>query len=164
MIAADRLVQQICAATCAEREADDGTLIRRFHERRDEDAFAELVRRHGPMVLGSCRRVLGDDHAAEDAFQATFLLLARRAVRLTRPGSLAGWLYATAVRVARAARRGEMRRRQREQQVVRPEMESPDDLTWREIRQIIDREIAHLPEAYRQPLILCYLQDLPQAE
>src|SRR5204863_2164426 len=103
-------------------------------------------------------------HAAEDAFQATFLLLARRAARLTRPGSLAGWLYATAVRVAQAARRADMRRRHREQNAVRPAVTATDDLTWREIRERIDAEIARLPAAYRQPLILCYLQDFPQAE
>ena len=164
MIAAERLVQQIRAVAPSEREAADCALIRRFHEQRDEDAFAELVRRHGPLVFGACRRVLGDGHAAEDAFQATFLLLARRAARLTQPGSLAGWLYVTAVRVAQAGRRSELRRRQRERQAVRPVNASTDDLTWREIRERIDAEIASLPVVYRQPLILCYLQDFPQAE
>src|SRR5262245_21560184 len=164
VVAAERLVEHIRAVAPAERDADDGALVRRFHEQRDEEAFSELVRRHGPLVMGACRRVVGDSHSAEDAFQAAFLLLARRAGRLTRPGSLAGWLYATAVRVAHAARRAELRRRRREQNAVRPTVAATDDLTWREIRERIDAEIARLPVAYRQPLILCYLQDLSQTE
>ena len=75
----------------------DAELLGRFVARRDEAAFGELMRRHGAVVLGVCGRILGDAHAAEDAFQATFLLLARRASRLTAPGSLAGWLLSMLV-------------------------------------------------------------------
>src|SRR6516225_10421299 len=82
----------------------DGQLLARFVAERDESAFAALVRRHGPMVLGVCRRVLRDRHAAEDAFQATFLVLLRRARFLDRRGSLAGWLYTVAYHVALRAR------------------------------------------------------------
>src|SRR5262245_47027245 len=83
----------------------DTELLRRYVTGRDEAAFAELVRRNGPLVLRVCRHVLGEA-GADDAFQATFLLLVRSARRLTQPGSLAGWLHAAAVRIARDARRG----------------------------------------------------------
>src|SRR5207253_316560 len=92
-------------------DADDGALLARFAARRDETAFAELVRRHGPMVLGVCRRVLRDAHAAEDAFQATFLLLVRKAASLRRPHLLGNWLYGVASRIALQARAAATRQR-----------------------------------------------------
>src|SRR5262245_65823881 len=85
--------------------ASDADLLARWRDRRDEAAFAELVGRHGPMVLGVCRRVLGDVQHAEDAFQATFLVLARRAAELRSPESLPGFLYNVALRLARKAHR-----------------------------------------------------------
>ncbi|QJW95270.1 sigma-70 family RNA polymerase sigma factor [Frigoriglobus tundricola] len=140
----------------------DTELLRRYAAERDEAAFAELVRRNGPLVLRTCRHVLGEA-GAEDAFQATFLLLARSAGRLTRSGSLAGWLHAAAVRVAHRARRGESRRREREVASRTPPV-APDDLTWREVREVLDTELAALPEKYRVPLVLCYLQELSYEE
>src|SRR2546421_8739125 len=83
--------------------ASDAALLARWRDRRDEAAFADLVARHGPMVLGVCRRVLGDVQHAEDAFQATFLVLARKAADLRRPESLPGFLYSVALRLARKA-------------------------------------------------------------
>jgi RNA polymerase sigma factor (sigma-70 family) len=141
----------------------DGDLLHRYARERDEAAFAEVVRRNGPLVLRVCRSVLGEATAAEDAFQATFLLLARRASRLTSPGSLSGWLHAAAVRIARDARVAGARARRRE--VARPSSPvAPDDLTWREVRELLDAELAALPERYRAPLVLCYLQEMSYEE
>jgi RNA polymerase sigma factor (sigma-70 family) len=141
----------------------DHDLLRRFTALHDEDAFAELVRRHGSLVLGVCRGVLRDSHAAEDAFQSTFLLLAGRAARLTGEGSLAGWLYAAAWRTARQIRRANERRQRREQQASRPPAIA-DDLAWREVHELLDVELMRLPERYRSPLVLCYLEGLTQSE
>src|SRR5439155_26525968 len=87
-----------------DEETTDARLLRRFVRHRDEAAFVALVERHGPMVLGLCRRILRDEHEAEDAFQATFLVLSRKAAAIRKPGSLASWLYGVAARIARAAR------------------------------------------------------------
>jgi RNA polymerase sigma factor (sigma-70 family) len=143
----------------ADPSATDGDLLRRYAEARDEAAFAELVRRNGPLVLRACQSVLGPSPAAEDAFQAAFLLLVRKAAALGKAGSLAGWLHAAAVRTARTARRSEDRRRKREQTHAKPAA-SADDLTWREVRERLEVELAALPERYRLPLVLCYLQEL----
>ena len=102
------------AATPAEPEHTDGRLLTRFVATRDEEAFAELVRRAGPMVLGVCRRVTGDSHLADDAFQAAFLVLARRAADVRPREAVRGWLYGIAVRVAQKARTMSARRRSRE--------------------------------------------------
>src|SRR6266542_4374098 len=147
-----------------DRDATDTELLRRFLVARDETAFARLISRHGPLVLGVCRRVLRDGHAAEDAFQATFLLLARRAAELSGAGSLAGWLYTVARRTASQARRADERRRRREARAARPVNATADDLAWREVRELLDVELARLPEDHRTPLILCYLNGLSQAE
>jgi RNA polymerase sigma factor (sigma-70 family) len=143
-------------------DAADAELLRRFAQQKEEPAFAEILRRHGPLVLGVCRRVLGDVHAADDAFQATFVQLARQAAQLRCDGSLAGWLHTVARRVALAARRGEQRRRRREANFTQPK--PAEDMTWRELREVLDAELARLPDEYRLPLILCYLEDCPQSE
>src|SRR5206468_7083803 len=92
----------------------DADLLTRFARHRDPAAFADLLRRHGPLVLGTCRRVLGDRHAAEDAFQATFLVLARKAAAVDPPGRVGGWLYGVAVRTAQKLKVANARRRRRE--------------------------------------------------
>ena len=93
----------------------DACLVRRFVAVRDEAAFAAILQRHGPLVLGVCRRCLHDSHEAEDAFQAVFLVFMRKAASLRRPGRLANWLYGVARRVAAKARAGAVRRRAREE-------------------------------------------------
>ncbi len=163
--AANRRIPLRCLHALARQRLSDGDLLRRYLGG-DEEAFAEIVRRQGPLVLRACRHVLGETTAAEDAFQATFLLLARKGRSLTAAGSLAGWLHAAAVRVACGARRAAGRRRRRESAAgeragARP---ASEELMWREVRERLDAELAALPEKYRLPLVLCYLQELSYEE
>jgi RNA polymerase sigma factor (sigma-70 family) len=146
-------------------EESDEQLLHAFTTRRDEDAFAVLVRRHGPMVLNVCRRVLEQHQDAEDAFQATFLLLARGAAALRNKAALASFLHGTAYRIALTARRSASRRRKHEERMpARPPFVPADDLSWREVRTLLDEEIARLPEKYRTVFVLCCLEELSQAE
>jgi RNA polymerase sigma factor (sigma-70 family) len=143
----------------------DAELVQRFVRDRDEAAFAALVDRHGPLVLGTARRVVGDEHAAEDVFQATFVLLARRARHLRRPAALPAWLHRTACNLARTALRGRRRRQRAERQAVpRPAASPLDDLSSRELLAILDEELWRLPEAFRLPLLLCCLEGRSQEE
>ena len=114
--------------TTAEERLTDGELLRWF-ARGEQAPFTELLQRHGPLVWGGCRRVLGDAHAAEDAFQATFLRLVQRAGALRSDGSLAGWLHTVATRIARRARLAEQRRRRRDRTYVPSTPASADELT-----------------------------------
>src|SRR5262249_18468094 len=137
-------------------------LLFRWTDQRDQDAFAALVDRHGPMVLGLCRRVLGDVQHAEDVFQATFLVLARQASKLRRPEVVASFLYGVASRLARKAR-GANRRQLPQTPLEGPGPAVPhrhplDVLSGRELLALIDEEVARLPEVYRLPLLLCLMQ------
>ncbi|QEG27338.1 ECF RNA polymerase sigma factor SigE [Gemmata obscuriglobus] len=133
-----------------------------------EAAFAELVGRYGPMVLGVCRRVLGDAHAAEDAFQAVFLVLARKAELVRPPGAVGGWLYGVAVRTARKAKVAAARRRRYEMAVITPANVDgrcvAGALDHTELRAVIDEELAALPETHRAAIVLCDLQGKTRAE
>jgi RNA polymerase sigma factor (sigma-70 family) len=147
----------------------DASLLDRFVRCQDEDAFAALVARHGPMVLGVCRSVLANAHEADDAFQAVWLVLARKAATVKPPGRLAAWLHGVARRVALHALRGRVRRQHRETRACRtgpvPAQSDPlDQLTARELLQVLDEEIQRLPEAYRLPVILCCLEGRSQEE
>jgi RNA polymerase sigma factor (sigma-70 family) len=143
-------------------ELTDGQLLERFARQREEAAFATLVRRHGPMVLGVCRRVLhgllgAED--AEDAFQATFLVLFRRARALNRNGSVANWLYTVAYHVALKAKAAAARRQRRERQVLEmPRAGSHLEEVWRDLQPVLDEELSRLPDRYRAPILLCYLE------
>jgi len=134
-------------------EASDQELLERFLRSREQTAFATLVGRHGPRVLGVCRRVLG---RADDAFQATFLVLVRKASAIRPGGRVGNWLYGVACRTAREARRLAMRRRAKEAKAIPPK-EAPED-GWTELRPLLDREIARLPDKYRAVLVLCDLE------
>jgi RNA polymerase sigma-70 factor (ECF subfamily) len=136
----------------------DGELLRQLDGPGAEGAFAALVRRHGPMVLGTCRRALRDAHAAEDAFQATFLILFRRAHRLDRRGSLAGWLYTVALHAAHKARAAALRRRLREGLAVKRSRAGPASEANEDLRPVLDEELSRLPERLRAPAVLCYLE------
>jgi RNA polymerase sigma factor (sigma-70 family) len=143
----------------------DGQLLQRFASQGDEDAFAVLVRRHGPMVLAACRRVLNDAHAAEDCFQTTFLTLARKAGSLRWPESLGPWLYGVASRTALKARAREARRRARERRAAVPEAVEPlDHFVWRDLRAVLDEAVQRLPDKYRVPFVLHCLQAMTVAE
>ncbi len=145
-------------------DLSDAELLLRFVRQRDEAAFELLVRRHGPMVLGVCRRVLRDAHGAEDAFQATFLALVRKAGSIARGGAVAPWLYRVAFRVALRARAAASRRSARPglpADLAAPEADSPAERDW---RPILDEEIDRLPERYRRPVVLYHLQGYTLAE
>jgi RNA polymerase sigma factor (sigma-70 family) len=137
----------------------DAELLARFAAGGDEAAFATLVRRHGPMVLGVCRSVLRHEQDAEDAFQATFLALARRADTIRWRGAVAGWLYGVAYHVAVKAQVAAARRRARERRTSSVVPADPAlDMTLRELQRVLHEELRRLPEKYRLPLVLCYLE------
>jgi RNA polymerase sigma factor (sigma-70 family) len=144
------------------RPAADRDLLRAFADRADHAAFAELVRRHGGLVLGVCQRVLaGPD--ADDAFQATFLVLARKAGSVRRPEALGNWLYGVAVRCARRAKARAAKRQAREQPVTEwPAREA--EAEWRDIRPVLDEELARLPDKLRAAVVLCELEGVPRPE
>ncbi len=141
--------------------AADDVLLRRFVEQRDTTAFTALLKRHGPMVLGVCQRLLLDGNDAEDAFQATFLVLARKAGSLRKPDLLGPWLYGVASRAAARLRADAMKRRTKEQAVRRRAVQEPsDELVWSDLRPVLDEEVNRLPEKYRVPFVLCYLEGM----
>jgi RNA polymerase sigma factor (sigma-70 family) len=148
-----------------ERGVPDRELLARFVRERDQSAFAEIVRVHGPVVFGVCRRVTGHPQDAEDAFQAVFLSLARQATNIRNPEVLGGWLYCVAVRVARKVRRSAVRRRAREVAVsIMPEQPILRTTAIRELDPILDEELAALSSWYRDAIVLCDLQGLSREE
>jgi RNA polymerase sigma factor (sigma-70 family) len=147
------------------KEQTDSQLLKRFAGQRDPVAFAALVRRHGPMVLAVCRRVLCSAHDADDAFQATFLVLVRKAGAIARPELLGNWLYGVAYRVAVKARANAARRSEHEKRApVKAWVDPVMEATAREERSVLDAELHHMPEQYRAPLVLCYLEGKTNAE
>src|SRR4051794_29039650 len=137
----------------------DGQLLASFIEQKDETAFEALVRRHGPMVFGVCRRVARNHHDAEDAFQATFLVLARKATSVRPRERLANWLHGVALRTAMKTKTLTVKRRGRERQVTdMPEPEAARLDPWRDLQPLLDQELHGLPENYRLPILLCDLE------
>ena len=146
---------------CSDRE-----LIEQFLTSHDEAAFHALLRRHGPMVVRVCRRALQHVQDVEDAFQATFLVLARDAHLIRKRESLASWLHGVAFRVALDARKVSVRRRKHEMQAATCTCAETmnDEASWKELRCIFDEELVKLPQRLRAPLVLCYLEGLTQDE
>jgi RNA polymerase sigma factor (sigma-70 family) len=147
----------------------DGDLLERFLARQDEAAFEALVKRHGPMVLQVCRGVLADPHDAQDAFQATFLVLSQRAASIRKRESIASWLFGVAGRIAARARVAATRRRKHESgaaeaaarrgSILRPTWpESEQERHELDLAAALHEELERLPEIYREPIVLCYLE------
>ncbi len=163
----DPVLEQIrkLAADQQAAQLSDGELLERFAARRDEVAFEVLVRRHGPMVLRLCRRLLHHWQDAEDVFQATFLVLARKASTIRKRESVSSWLHGVAYRLAAKVL---ARARQTTPPTLRPDEEPARDLTtdlsWKEVRAVLDEELHRLPAKYRAPLLLHYLEGLTQEE
>jgi RNA polymerase sigma factor (sigma-70 family) len=143
----------------------DSRLLERYAAERDDTAFSALVQRHGPMVIAVCHGVLDDTNDAEDAFQATFLLLARKAGAIWVGDSLGGWLHRVAWRIALQVKSDASRRRQQERRAAE---RSPGRChitpSWDDVCTLIHQEIDSLPERYRKPIVLCYLEDMTYAQ
>lgn len=137
----------------------DGALLERYVAGREEAAFAALMERHGPMVLGVCRRVLRNSPDADDAFQATFLVLLRKAGSISKRESAGSWLYGVAYRIALRARVAVERHQAQQRQVEEMANKTArDSLSDPDLRPILDEELQQIPEKYRQAVILCYLE------
>jgi len=139
-------------------DLDDRLLLERFVATGDAAAFAALVQRHGPMVMGVCRRLLHDAHEAEDAFQATFLVLVHKARSVGRPELLGPWLHGVAYRTAARARQAARRRAREREAVAMPDGDPKVEVVWHELRQVLDEELDRLAPKYRVPLVLFYLE------
>jgi RNA polymerase sigma factor (sigma-70 family) len=143
----------------------DGQLLADYISHRDEAALAALVRRHGPMVWGVCRRVLRNYHDAEDAFQATFLVFVRKAASLASRELLANWLYGVAHQTALKARATAAKRKERERQVAEmPEPTMTEQNLWRDLQPLLDEELSRLPDKYRSVIVLCDLEGKTRKE
>jgi RNA polymerase sigma factor (sigma-70 family) len=136
--------------------------LQAFLVRQDESAFGALLRRHGPMVLGVCRRVLCNEADAEDAFQATFLVLVRKASSVVPREAVGSWLHGVAYRTALHARAAASRRRAKERKMRRPEVRHDDPV--RDLLPLLDQELGRLPDRYRLPLLLCDLEGRTRKE
>jgi cytochrome c peroxidase len=146
------------------RQLSDQHLLRQFSDQGNEAAFGTLLRRHGPMVLDVCRGVFGNEADAEDAFQATFLVLARKAASIRKAASVGSWLHGVAYRTSLKTRAQSATRHKNEARAPTRAVSEPDDLTWREMQEILHEELTGLAERYRVPLVACYLEGKTQDE
>jgi RNA polymerase sigma factor (sigma-70 family) len=138
----------------------DRHLLNRFRIARDREAFGELVHRYGPVVFGICQRVLGDHHSAEDAFQQTFIKLARFVHDIQKPEALAGWLHATATRSALAIAPSRGQQTYLGNETSSRERDPLEEISGRELIGIIEEELAALPKEYRSAILLCGIEGL----
>jgi RNA polymerase sigma factor (sigma-70 family) len=153
------------AGAAADGEQTDGQLLESFVSQHDQAAFEALLWRHGPMVLGTCRRITRGSQDAEDAFQATFLVLCRKAGSISRYESIGSWLHKVAFRIALKVKADAVR----QAAANSPNLEAPapdthPELLWKDQRPMLDEELGHLPEKYRLPLVLHYLEGKTVAE
>jgi RNA polymerase sigma factor (sigma-70 family) len=162
----DVLMHHIRGLVGSPRDGDsDAALLTAFVSREDEQAFAVLMRRYGSLVWRACLRAAGQEQDAEDVFQATFLMLSRKAGTIRKKDSLSSWLFGVARRLAIKQKTAAARRRKHEGRVIPPApIDNSGELTWREMRTVLDEELAKLPDKYRAPLLLCYYQGLTQEE
>jgi RNA polymerase sigma factor (sigma-70 family) len=150
---------QIVAGHTSQSEPSDERLLRDYVASQDAGAFTAIMRRHGGMVSAVCRRMLRREQDVEDAFQATFLVLMRRAHSLSRPRLLGHWLYGVSYRIASKIRVANTRQRTREAPMVDlPAQVADDEASWRELRPVLDDELQRIPERYRRPIVLFYLE------
>ena len=148
----------------AELPRTDGQLLDHFLRHKDQDAFADLVQRHGAMVLGVCRRVLEDAHAAEDCFQAVFLVLMRKADTIIPREMVGNWLYGVAYRTALEARKQTIRRKNLEKKKQAMPAPEPREALWQELKPLLDQELNRLPDKYRFVIVACDLECRPRRE
>jgi RNA polymerase sigma factor (sigma-70 family) len=164
-VSLDKVIRHLRVSLVSEGSAGlaDGELLERVVGQHDEAAFEVLVWRHGAMVLSLCRRLLRREHDAEDAFQATFLVLLRKARTIGKRQALGSWLYKVAFRVALRLR-DQQRSRREQPEVDLPAGDAMPEWIWRDLRPILDEEVHALPEKYRTPFVLCYLEGLTNEE
>jgi RNA polymerase sigma factor (sigma-70 family) len=147
------------------RRLSDAELLDCFVRDRNEPAFALLVERHGRLVWSACRQVLRHDEDAEDAYQAAFLVLVRRAASIRKGQTVACWLYRVASRIARDLAMDRVKRRRREAKVSRAQAApATQEFAWQELQELLQKELAHLPEKYQAPFVLCCLDGKSKAE
>jgi RNA polymerase sigma factor (sigma-70 family) len=163
----DPILHVICRLVADQRlrEVPDQELVRRFSKGGDQVAFSGLLRRHGAMVLDVCRKILPNEQDAEDAFQATFLVLARKSGAIRKKSSVGSWLYGVAYRTAIKVRAQSTKRQSHEARVPGRTATVPsDDLSWREVQHVLHEELSRLSDRFRAPLVHCYLEGRTQDE
>src|SRR2546427_5212823 len=143
---------------------EDAVLLKRFVAANDREAFERLIARHGPMVLGTARRLVDNTHDAEDVFQAVFLSLARLAKSIRQGRALPAWLHKTTCRIAAKVRKNRVSGSNAPPPEPCENIDPEAQLVWREVCQALDEELQHLPERLRSPLLLCYLSGLTRDE
>ncbi len=160
----DTILRHLNRLLVTQEEQTDAQLLRRFATQREESAFAALLSRHGRLVWDVCRHTLNHEHDAEDAFQATFLVLARKAGSIRKGESVGSFLYGVAYRTSLKARRRAAARRHREEKTARPDAQPPTDAGLRELQTILAEEVSRLAPKYRTPFVLCCLEGMSKRE